>query len=387
MIARQLAEKLRFIASKMPVVSLTGPRQSGKTTLAQQVFPDCFYVNLENLPTRRFALEDPKRFIEQGNGKGLIIDEAQYAPDLFSYIQVHVDETRRNGEFILTGSQNFLFMEKISQSLAGRVAIFHLLPFSSKELDGTEHAPASPLEYIVKGSFPRVYDQNVPLDIFYPSYISTYVERDVRQVQNVGDLNAFDLFLRLCAGHVGQLFNQSAIANSAGLSHPTVKRWLSILESSFIVFTLQPYHANYNKRLVKTPKLYFYDTGLACSLLGIQTAAQLETHFAKGPLFENLIILEAMKGFLNNGKRPSLFFWRDNTGNEVDLLVEHATKLYPFEIKAGTTLQDSYFKGLDFFNKIAGNDPRQSYLVYGGAENQDRSRGNVRSWDKLPDFQ
>nr|MCU0348912.1 DUF4143 domain-containing protein [Saprospiraceae bacterium] len=226
-----------------------------------------------------------------------------------------------------------------------------------------------------------------PLDIFYPSYISTYVERDVRQVQNVGDLNAFDQFLRLCAGHVGQLFNQSAIANSAGLSHPTVKRWLSILESSFIVFTLQPYHANFNKRLVKTPKLYFYDTGLACSLLGIQTAAQLETHFAKGPLFENLIILETMKGFLNDGKRPSLFFWRDNTGNEVDLLVEHATKIYPLEIKAGATLQEGYFKGLDFFNKIADSDPQQSYLIYGGAENQDRSRGNVRSWRNLPDFQ
>jgi hypothetical protein len=386
MIERTLATKLREIAGKMPVVSVSGPRQSGKTTLVRQVFPDHVYQNLENLPTRRFALEDPKGFLAQGGDKGLIVDEAQYVPDLFSYIQVEVDETRRNGSFVLTGSQNFLLMEKISQSLAGRVAIFNLLPFSLNELKGSAHELKSPLEYIVKGSFPRVYDQEVPLDIFYPSYIMTYVERDVRQVQNVGDLNAFDLFLRLCAGHVGQLFNQSNIGNASGLTHPTVKRWLSILEASFIAFTLQPYHVNFNKRLVKTPKIYFYDTGLACSLLGIESATQLENHFAKGALFENFVILEIMKGLLNSGKRPNLFFWRDNSGNEIDLLVEHAARLFPFEIKSGRTLNEQFFNNLDFFNKISGNDPQLSYLVYGGDENQSRNRGNVRSWDKLPTF-
>lgn len=369
----------------MPVISITGPRQSGKTTLSQLAFPDYEYVNLENLPTRQFAKDNPIGFLNR-TGKGLIIDEAQYAPDLFSYIQVHVDKTRRNGEIILTGSQNFLFMENISQSLAGRVAVFHLLPFSLSELQGTEYQPDSFQECIVNGFFPRVYDQKVPLHIFYPSYTLTYLERDVRQVKNVGDLAVFEQFLKLCAGHIGQVFNQTTIANNAGLSLPTVKSWLSVLQTGFVAFLLPPYFKNYNKRLLKTPKLYFYDTGLACSLLGIHTPADLDNHFAKGALFENFIVVEMMKHFLNRGFQSNLYYWRDNTGNEIDLVVEHGAKIYPFEIKSGQTLQPHFFKNLEFFQKISGTPPEQCFLVYGGSETQDRSKAKVRNWNDLPTF-
>lgn len=385
MIARALTDIIRSTAATMPVISITGPRQSGKTTLSQLAFPDYEYVNLENLPTRQFAKDNPIGFLNR-TGKGLIIDEAQYAPDLFSYIQVHVDKTRRNGEIILTGSQNFLFMENISQSLAGRVAVFHLLPFSLSELQGTEYQPDSFQECIVNGFFPRVYDQKVPLHIFYPSYTLTYLERDVRQVKNVGDLAVFEQFLKLCAGHIGQVFNQTTIANNAGLSLPTVKSWLSVLQTGFVAFLLPPYFKNYNKRLLKTPKLYFYDTGLACSLLGIHTPADLDNHFAKGALFENFIVVEMMKHFLNRGFQSNLYYWRDNTGNEIDLVVEHGAKIYPFEIKSGQTLQPHFFKNLEFFQKISGTPPEQCFLVYGGSETQDRSKAKVRNWNDLPTF-
>ncbi|HFA50635.1 MAG TPA: ATP-binding protein [Bacteroidetes bacterium] len=385
MIQRHLTEKIQFLATKFPVISITGPRQSGKTTLAQAAFPGYAYANLENLPTRKFAKENPEEFLTQSE-TGLIVDEAQYVPELFSYIQVRVDETRRNGEYILSGSQNFLLMEKITQSLAGRVAIFHLLPFSMKELKGTEFELASPLEYISKGFYPRIYDQDVPVDIFYPSYTLTYLERDVRLIQNVGDLDLFREFVELCAGRIGQLFNQSSIANDAGITHPTVKKWLSILKTGFQVFTLRPYHQNFRKRIVKTPKLYFYDTGLACSLLGIQSPGELANHWARGALFENFIIVELMKQFYNRGRRPRFYFWRDKTGHEIDLIVDQGTTIHPIEIKSGTTLNTSFFKNLDYFNRISENDPKLSYLVYGGSENQNRSRANVRGWASLPEF-
>lgn len=368
----------------MPVVSITGPRQSGKTTLCRELFPDYFYANLENPEMRSFALEDPKQFLLQGKA-GMVIDEAQYAPELFSFIQARVDETQRNGEYVLSGSQNFLFMEKISQSLAGRVAVFHLLPFSLKELKETAYSPTDPFEYILKGSYPRIYDQGVDLNIFFPSYVQTYIERDVRQLVNVGDLQQFQLFTRTCVGRIGQLFNQSAIANEVGVSQPTVKRWLSILQTSFIAFTLPPYFRNFNKRLLKTPKLYFYDTGLACYLFGIRTVDELRTHFAKGALFENYVIAETMKNFYNGGLNQPLYFWSDRAGHEVDLLIDIGGKMYPMEIKSGQTIQSRFFKNLDFFNKVSGNDPSLSNVIYGGDLNQHRSKGQIRSWDNLPD--
>ncbi|MDX2250517.1 MAG: ATP-binding protein [Bacteroidia bacterium] len=383
MVKRAISDQILSAARQMPVVSITGPRQSGKTTVCRQLFPDYFYANLENPETREYALRDPKKFLAQGE-KGMIIDEAQYAPTLFSYIQVIVDETGRNGEYILSGSQNFLLMEKITQSLAGRVAIFHLLPFSLNELMPTEYQPSNPWEYILKGGFPRIYDRQVSLNVFFPSYVQTYVERDVRQLVNVGDLQQFQLFTRITAGRIGQLFNQSAVANETSLTHPTVKKWLSILHTSFIAFTLPPYFRNFNKQLIKTPKLYFYDTGLACYLLGIRTVEELENHYARGALFENFVIAEVLKNVYNRGSHQPLYFWRDRTGHEIDLIIDEGGKLFPVEIKSGQTIQPHFFKNLDFFHSISSNDPTLSMVVYAGDQNQNRSNGQVRSWNRLP---
>lgn len=385
MIPRQLGAIIQAAAQTMPVVSITGPRQSGKTTLAKYAFPNYAYANLENLPTRQFARENPIGFLKQ-YAQGLIVDEAQYVPDLFSYIQVEVDQHRQNGRYILTGSQNFLLMEKITQSLAGRVAVFNLLPFSVRELENTAFQLTSPFEYIVKGFYPRIYDQKTPLDIFYPSYLLTYLERDVRLLKNIGDLLAFERFVKLCAGHIGQVFNQTSLSNDTNFSQPTIKSWLSVLETSFVAFLLPPYFRNFNKRLLKTPKLYFYDTGLACSLLGIRSAADLENHPMRGPLFENFIVVEFMKQFLNQGQRPACYYWRDNTGHEIDLLIEHAGRIFPMEIKSSQTLKTEFFKTLEFFQKISGTPTEQSFVVYAGTENQTRQAGNARSWDNLPVF-
>ncbi len=385
MIIRTLSEHIKSAAQTMPVVSITGPRQSGKTTLAKSVFPNYAYANLENLPTRQFASENPIGFLKQ-YPNGLIIDEAQYIPELFSYIQVEVDQSRQNGRYILTGSQNFLLMEKITQSLAGRVAVFNLLPFSIQELEVTPFQLKNPFEYIVKGFYPRVYDQNTPPEIFYPSYLLTYLERDVRLLKNIGNLAAFERFVRLCAGHIGQIFNQTSLANDTNFSLPTIKSWLSVLETSFVAFLLPPYFRNYNKRLLKTPKLYFYDTGLACSLLGIRTATELENHPMRGPLFENFIVVEYMKQFLHHGHRPGCYYWRDNSGNEIDLLIEQAGQIYPVEIKSSQTLKPEFFKNLQFFQKISGTPAEQSFLIYAGTENQQRTHGNARSWDNFPNL-
>lgn len=367
----------------MPVISITGPRQSGKTVLAQQLFPQYQYVNLENLEQRVFAQNDPSGFIRSFTG-GVIIDEVQYAPDLFSYIQVRVDETRRNGEFVLTGSQNFQLSAHLSQSLAGRAVNAYLLPFSMEELEPAGWLPADYESLLFQGGYPRIYDQQVEPSDFYPSYIENYLERDIRQLIQVADLGKFQSFIRLCAARTGQLFNQSAIAVEAGVDANTVKRWLSILETSFIAFRLPPYFRNYNKRLLKTPKLYFYDTGLLCSLLGIRAPEQLHQHFLKGALFENFIIVETLKQFHHRGIRPLCYYWRDNTGNEIDLLIEDGARLFPVEIKSGRTIQPDFFKNLDFFHKISGNPPEQGWVIYGGQDRQARSNGTVRGWRDLP---
>jgi len=386
-IIRHLAEKIRALAAHSPIISVTGPRQSGKTTLCRQVFPDYDYVDLDRPQTRRAAIDNPEGFLNQFK-KGVIIDEAQNAPELFPLLKVRVDESRRNGQFILSGSQNFLFMEKITESLAGRTAIFHLLPFSFSELEGTEYELSSPFGYIFNGFYPRIYSEGFPAASFYPSYLQTYVERDVRQLQNVGNLRAFERFMHLLAGHTGQMFNQTNFANELGISTTTISRWMSLLQASFVAFLLPPYSKNFNKRVVKTPKVYFYDTGLACSLLGIETERQLDTHFARGPLFENFIIVETMKRMLNRGiLQPKLFFWRDSSGYEIDLLVERGGRIFPCEIKSGETVNDVFFKNLNVFNQISDTPASQSYLIYGGNENQDRSKAQVRSWKNLPDFE
>jgi predicted AAA+ superfamily ATPase len=385
MVLRHLVQLVQSAARTMPVVSITGPRQSGKTTMAKHAFPDYAYANLEHPPTRQYALENPVGFLQQ-YPNGLIVDEAQYAPELFSYIQVEVDKTRKNGQYVLSGSQNFLLMEKITQSLAGRAAVFNLLPFSVAELKNTEYHFENPFDYIVKGFYPRVYDQNTPLDIFYPSYMQTYLERDVRLLKNIGDLSGFERFIRLCAGHIGQVFNQSKIANDTSFTQPTIRSWFSVLETSFIAFLLPPYFKNFNKRLLKTPKLYFYDTGLACSILGIRNGFELENHPMRGPLFENFIIVEMMKQFVNNGQRPPCYFWMDSAGHEIDLLIEQNAQLFPMEIKASQTMKSDFFKNLTFFQQIAHVPSEQCYVVYSGTDEQNRLHGKACSWLNMPQF-
>ncbi|MEM7659059.1 MAG: ATP-binding protein, partial [Bacteroidota bacterium] len=386
MIERTISDKLRQLVTKFPVVSLTGPRQSGKTTLLRNLFPDYTYVNLELPPVRQAAKESPQAFLRQGN-PGMIIDEAQHVPELFSYIQVEADEHQQNGRFLLCGSQHFLMMENISQSLAGRVAILQLLPFSFTEL--AAHEPWQPEDYrspIFQGFFPRLYDHDIAPADFYPSYIQTYLERDARQVVNLLNLNRFQTFVQLCAGRIGQLFNQSEVGNEAGIDQKTARAWLSILETGFQVFTLRPYHRNFNKRIVKTPKIYFWDTGLACSLLGIQSPQDLLTHYARGALFENFVIAEMLKQYHHRGMRPNAYFWRDHTGNEVDLLFDQGGQLYPIEIKSSQSLNPNFFRNLQKFHQISGTPLSQSYLVYGGDQRLDDDNGNLRGWRHVPEL-
>ena len=379
MITRQAEPALRRLAGQFKAVAIIGPRQSGKTTLARFVFPLKPYVSLENPDMRHFAADDPRGFLAR-YPDGAVIDEAQRQPELFSYLQQILDETRVPGKFILTGSNNFLMQEKISQSLAGRIAYLTLLPFSASELP----ASASPdiREMLFKGFYPPVFDQPVESTDWYANYIKTYVERDVRQLKNIADLNTFDRFLRLCAGRTGQLLNMSNMANETGVDGKTLAAWLSVLESSFIVFRLQPHHENFNKRLVKMPKLYFYDTGLVCSLLGIQKAEQLLFHPLTGLLFENFIIAELLKNRSNLAQSNNLFFWRDNAGHEIDVIIDHGTDLFPVEIKSGQTITPEYFRNLSYWQKLTGK--QEGAVIYAGQQHQKRSNGlEVIPWNQV----
>ena len=373
------------MAAKMPLISITGPRQSGKTTLAKQCFPEYDYMNLENPDVFATAKSDPRLFLSQ-HKKGLIVDEVQLMPELFSYLQTISDENNKSGEFILTGSQNFLMSEKISQSLAGRVFVTHLLPFSVEELKKSDEWNDNFNQFIFKGFYPRIYDKDISPDLFYPSYIQTYAERDIRQIINVSNLNSFQRFMRLVAGRTGQLLNYSSIANELGHELKTIKSWFNILETSFVIFFLQPHHKNYSKRLVKTPKLYFYDTGLACSLLGIKNENEINLHWAKGALFENMIIADIMKNYLNRAQIPSMFFWRDSTGNELDCLIEESLRVKCLEIKTSTTLHPDFFKGLNFYKNLSNSDEENLYLIYGGAKNVSRKEATVLSWKNTVDL-
>lgn len=383
MIKRILSQKIKKLVSEFPVVSVVGPRQSGKTTLVKNVFPQFKYVSLEDLDTRGFALQDPRGFLSTYN-KGVIIDEAQRVPELFSYIQTVVDKKGSPGQFILTGSQNILLHEKVSQTLAGRVAIVKLLPFSLEELKGTVYELKNPEEYIYKGFYPRIYDKKIAPDDWYPNYIQTYIERDVRLIKNIGDLNTFQRFVKMCAGRIGQVLNLSSLGNDCGISHNTAKAWISILESSYIVFLVRPYYKNFNKRLVKMPKLYFYDTGLACSLLGIQKKEQVSTHYMKGGLFESFILSEIVKGKFSRGLEPNCYYWKDKSGNEIDCIMEIADTSLQIEIKSGKTIADDFFDGLRYWNKLANEKNRNPYLIYGGEEDQRRSLAYIVSWKNIP---
>jgi len=380
MIARTITNKVNELLGKYPIVSITGPRQSGKTTLTRLLRPDYQYVSLENPSDRLFAQQDPVGFLETYQN-GVILDEVQYVPELFSYLQVYTDARQRMGEYILTGSQNFLLMEKITQSLAGRVAIFNLLPFAVEELQDTAYLSEDWESQLIQGFYPRKLVNDISSEDFYDSYLQTYIERDVRQVKNIMNLDLFQRFIRLLAGRIGQLFNQNSLGVELGLDNKTINAWMSVLETSFVAFRLNPYFENFSKRLVSTPKVYFYDTGLAAHLLGIRNTQELDLHFAKGNLFENLVITELMKKSLNRGKRPQFYFWRDASQHEIDLLVQNGVQLEAIEIKSGKTIQKDFFKGLNYLKKI--NPTTNSYVVYGGDQFQKRSDATVYGFNQL----
>jgi predicted AAA+ superfamily ATPase len=381
MIERAATKQVISLASQFKSLAIVGPRQSGKTTLAKYVFKTKPYLSLENPDTRQFAVNDPRGFLDLHPG-GAVLDEIQRAPHLFSYLQQILDDNKTPGQFILTGSNNFLLQENISQSLAGRIAYLYLLPFSLAELAGTEQMPAGINEALFRGSYPAIYDQPVEPVKWYPNYISTYIERDVRQIKNISNLGAFERVLKLCAGRIGQMMNMHNLAIETGVDHKTISSWISVLESSFIIYLLRPHFQNFNKRIVKTPKLYFYDTGLACSLLGIQKPSQLTTHPLKGNLFENFVVSEMIKNRFNRNQSNNLYFWRDNSGNEIDIVIDEGNRLYPVEIKSGKTITPDYFKGLIFWNKLTGKEGGS--VIYTGNESQKRSGAiDILPWNKF----
>ncbi len=378
-IPRNAASRLQHFATGYPVVVVTGPRQSGKSTLVRHVFPEHRYVSLEDLDHRSFADTDPRGFLNQYSG-GTILDEAQHCPNLFSYIQTRVDERQRPGEFILTGSRQFGLLSGITQSLAGRAALLTLLPMSYDELQNAGKTGRNLDQVLLNGAYPPIYTRELEPHAWYGNYVRTYLERDVRQLINVRDLGSFQRFLKLCAGRTGQLLNLSSLANDCGITHNTAKAWISVLEASYIVHLLPPHHRNFNKRLVKTPKLYFLDTGLACWLLGIRNHEQLATHVQRGPLFETWVISELLKARYNSGESANLYFWRDRSGHEIDLLIDHGAQLSPLEIKSGQTINPDYFKGLDFWQKLAGETAGKAWLIYGGDNRQNRTDITILPW-------
>lgn len=387
MIDRNMQSHLLEAAKGYPALALLGPRQSGKTTLAQTTFPKHKYISLENFDQRAFAIEEPRRFLQLlENEYGIILDEIQHTPQLLSYIQTEIDAHDRPGYFILTGSQNFTIQGSISQSLAGRIALFTLLPLSNRELDQAKLLPDQAQQLVFQGGYPRTYNKKINPANWYDNYIQTYLEQDVRQITQVSNLMTFNRFLKLCAGRTGQILNLSSLATDCGISHTTANAWLSILEASYIVFLLQPYHKNFNKRLIKSPKLYFYDTGLACALLGIDSVEQLSTHYLYGGLFESMVISEIIKECFNQNRRPHVYFWRDSHGHEVDCIIEKGIDLRPIEIKSGQTINSGFFTGLKWWNELTKSQPEDSFLVYGGLEEQARSNGKVRSWRNLSDL-
>ena len=381
MVKREIEPLLHKLASQYPALAITGPRQSGKTTLARMAFPQKAYVSLENPDIRELATQDPRAFLAK-YADGAIFDEVQNCPALFSYLQEILDSSRKPGRFVLTGSRHFGPMAGITQSLAGRVAMVHLLPFSCREAYGER--PPSLDETIWRGLYPPIHDRDLDPPTWYANYVQTYIERDVRALVNVRDLTTFQRFVRLCAGRVGQLLNLSQLGAETGVTHNTARAWLSILEASFVIFMLQPHHRNFNKRIIKTPKLYFYDTGLACWLLAIRTPEQLETHPLRGALFENWVIAELLKGRFNRGLPLNFYFWRDRAGHEIDLLIETAGRLIPVEIKSGQTINADFFVGIEHWETLARPRQPKAWLIYAGQEDHQRKTTHILSWRNLP---
>ena len=382
MIPREIAAKTLSYAGQYPIVTITGPRQSGKTTLSKMLFKNKAYASLEDIDARQYAQTDPRGFLNQFPN-GAVLDEIQRAPDLISYIQTIVDEKQEAGFYILTGSQQFDLLKSISQSLAGRTALVRLLPFTLTEAYAGSLKNVSINRVLHTGFYPRIFDQNLDAADAMMFYVNTYVERDLRLLINVKDLTTFEIFLKLCAGRIGQVVNLSSLGNDCGVNHKTIKNWLSVLEASYIVKTLRPYYRNYNKRLIKSPKLYFLDTGLASFLLGIENEGQMETHPSKGALFESLVLSEVLKQRFNKGQTDNLYFFRDNTGNEIDLVCDFGQTVDLIEVKSGQTVASDFFKGIRYFKKLSA-DIRHSNVVYGGDESYTRENTRVISWRDLP---
>lgn len=381
-IKRSAAPFIQRSARTFPVVAIVGPRQSGKTTLAREIFPDYTYVNLEDFEKRAFAHKDPRDFFDVYAQKGIIIDEFQLVPELLSYIQVLVDEQKQFGRFILTGSQNFLMNEAISQSLAGRVAIHTLLPLSIDELKEAGLLPDRANTVLYQGLYPMIYTRpELNVEQWYANYITTYIERDVRQLTQVADLTLFQTFMQLCATRVGQPLNLSSMANDCGVSDMTAQRWITILQASYIIYLVRPHFKNFNKRLTKTPKLYFYDCGVASSLLRLKSD-EIPLHYTRGGLFESLIITDIAKSYYNRALIPHIYFWQNVKGYEIDCVLDEGLRLIPIEIKSGQTIQSNFFDNLAHWKEVT-DTPGNAYLVYAGPEDQKRSNAHVLSWKSI----
>lgn len=381
-IKREISERILDAASEFSVIAIVGPRQSGKTTLAQELFKNHRYVSLEDFDIRTRATTDPRGFLaEYPSASGIILDEIQHVPELLSYMQTIVDREKKKGFFIVTGSQNFLVDEAITQTLAGRMVVFTLLPLAIGELKQAGVLPERLETLVFTGGYPRAYAEKTTIERLYSSYIRLYVERDVRQVKNVADLSTFQKFMRLCAGRTGQILNLTSLGSDCGISQATAKAWISLLEASYIIFLLYPYYENFGKRLIKSPKLYFIDTGIACNLLKIRSAQELDDHYLKGGLVESAIIADFLKQQHNLEQTPSLYFWRDKVGHEVDCIIDTGKEPVPVEIKAGKTVVSDFFKEIAYWKDASGHpESAPSYLVYGGLEQQKWPLAQVMSW-------
>jgi predicted AAA+ superfamily ATPase len=381
MIQRDIQRKILAYARQYPVVTITGPRQSGKTTLCKMLFPNKKYFSLEDIDTRNYARSDPRSFLEECVQTGAVLDEIQRVPELLSYIQTLVDEKNKEGLFILTGSQNFELLHTINQTLAGRTALAVLLPFSYNEIYSRGVGELDKLLY--KGFYPRIHDKKLNPSEALSFYVSTYLERDIRSLINVKDLSKFEIFLKLCASRTGQILNVSSIANDCGINHNTAKSWLSVLEASFIISLVKPHYKNFRKRLVKSSKLYFVDVGLAAYLLDIDSPLHMANHPLRGSLFETFIVMEILKERLNSGKKSNLYYFRDNIGNEIDLILDYGNYVIPIEIKLGKTINSDFLKGLNYYYKLNPSIKGKGYLIYGGDDKQFRGNVNIIGYKKL----
>lgn len=381
-IPRVASKTIVSLAREYPAVVIIGPRQSGKTTLARAAFPNKPYVSMEDLDLREFATADPRGFLSQYS-QGAILDEVQRCPDMFSYLQTHLDCHEKMGQFILTGSQQLGLMANITQSLAGRVAIVTLLPFSLYELQQAQQAPKKIEKLLYQGMYPPVHNRKSNPSVWYSNYVATYLEREVRQMVNVRSLDVFRRFIKMCAARTGLLLNLSALGGDCGITYNTAKEWVSILEASFIIFLLQPYHKNFNKRLIKTPKLYFCDHGLAAWLLNIENTEQLVASPVRGQLFETFVATELLKHRYNQSLPSNLYFWRDRAGNEIDIVIERGERLVPVEIKSGQTVATDFLDQLDKFVGLAGDIIAEPTLVYGGKQAQTRHGTSIVPWQEV----